>query len=197
MSSEGEPGSEHTTDLGGISDEEAARLWAEFLEGANPHALTAFDRLYQHFLPVVFRYCRSRLRDIHNAEDVANTVFVRLLETRPLLRSSFVGLLLGTARNLCATELGKRKPVDDAPIPTQHEAMEEVELRDTWIALADCLSRLPERDQALVILRCGQGLTFRQIRDVLGSGAVISTLTRRLASVMAKLRACLKEKNIF
>jgi RNA polymerase sigma factor (sigma-70 family) len=197
MSNEREPGSEHATDFGGISDEEAGRLWAEFLEGANPHALSAFERLYQHFLPVVFRYCRSCMRDIHTAEDMANTVFVRLLETRPLLRSSFVGLLLGTARNLCATELGKRKPVDDAPIPTQHEATEEVELRDTWVALADCLARLPERDQTLVILRHGQGLTFRQIRDVLGTRAVISTLTRRLTSVMAKLQACLKEKNIF
>jgi len=65
---------------GGISDEEAARLWQTFLTGDNPQGLAAFDQLYVGFLPVVVRYCRFHLRDIHLAEDVAHAVFVRLLE---------------------------------------------------------------------------------------------------------------------
>jgi RNA polymerase sigma-70 factor, ECF subfamily len=184
-----------------ISDEEAACLWAEFLGDANPRGLGAFERLYDHFLPTVFRFCRSRLRDVHLAEDVAHTVFVRLMESRPTIRTSFIGLLLVTARNLCATELAARhrsrmmKPeLLDADAA---EPGHELEGRDTHAALADCLDRLPESDQTLVLLRHGEGLTHAQISDILGLRVAFSTLTRRLRAVVAKLRRCLKEKNIF
>lgn len=197
MSGKSEPHSNRSGDSDGISDDEAARLWAEFLQGANPSGLAAFDRLYQHFLPMVFRYCRSRLRDLHQAEDVANTVFVRLLETKPALRSSFIGLLLGTARNMCATERARRMPIGQAPDEAVRDAVPDIERRDTRVALAECMSRLSERDQTLVVLRHGEGLTYRQIRDVLDVRSAFSTLQRRLIGVLAILRRCLKEKNIF
>ena len=77
---------------GAISDDEAGRLWGELFRDREGAGLAAFDRLYERFLPVVLRYCRFRVRDAHLAEDVADTVFVRLLETRPAVKSSFVGL---------------------------------------------------------------------------------------------------------
>ncbi len=208
LSSENDPHTTRTDGLGGdaegvsgtICDGEAARLWAEFLDDADPRGPAAFDRLYNHFLPVVFRYCRSRLGDAHLAEDVANTVFVRLLEARPVLRSSFVGLLLGTARNVCVTEMAvqRRTRASDSE---RHDdkAVEpdgEMARRDTHAALADCLDRLSDSDQTLVLLRHGEGLTYAQISDVLGLRVVFSTLTRRLRAIESKLRRCLKEKNI-
>lgn len=180
-----------------VSDDEAGRLWDAFLEGDRPQGFEAFERLYLGLLPIVLRYCRFRLRDPHRAEDAAETVFVRLLERRPQVRSSFIGLLLRTARNICNSAVTKPHlhPVPDVSIsqdPTH--AMEESERS---AALAECLSRLSERSQALVVLRHGEGLTYRQIREVLGLGAAFSTLSRRLKALLAKLRRCLEEKNIF
>ncbi len=60
------------------------------------------------------------------------------------------------------------------------DAVPAIERRDTRIALAECLSRLSEPDQTLVVLRHGEGLTYRQIREVLGLRAAFSTLQRRL-----------------
>ena len=209
LSTKNEPDSNEPSDLGRdaggvsgeISDEEAARLWAELLCGANPHGLAAFDRLYNYFLPAVFRYCRSRLGDSHLAEDVANTVFVRLLESRPVLRTSFVGLLLGTARNLCATELAGQRRIrasdPERSDPNEADPSSAMESRDRHAALADCLDRLPESDQTLVLLRHGEGLTYSQISGILGLRVAFSTLTRRLRAIEAKLRRCLKDKNIF
>ncbi len=209
VSTSNEPDTGQPNDLGGsagevpeaISDQEAARLWAKFLDGANPRGLAAFDRLYQHFLPAVFRYCRYHLGDAHQAEDVAGTVFVRLLDSRPTLRTSFIGLLLGTARNLCATELAAKRRIrvsdSERPHPDVADPTREMERRDTHAALADCLDRLPESDQTLILLRHGEGLTYSQISDILGLRVAFSTLTRRLRAIEAKLRRCLKEKNVF
>ncbi len=68
-----------------ISEAEAARFWAQFLQQDNTHGLAAFDHVYKHFLPAVSRYCRFRLGDSHQAEDTAHAVFIRLLEKRPVL----------------------------------------------------------------------------------------------------------------
>jgi RNA polymerase sigma-70 factor (ECF subfamily) len=185
---------------GETSDDEAARLWRTFLDRADPGSFDAFDRLYAAFLPTVKRYCRFRLRDEHLAEDVANVVFIRLLEARPTLESSFVGLLLRTARNLCASELGKRRPVRRTPPEPQPgpqaDPSRELERQDAQAALTECLDRLSEPDRTLVVLHHGQGLTYRQIGDVLGLRVAFSTFTRRLRRIKAQLLRCLKEKKV-
>ncbi len=138
MASGSEPNPKSTT--GSISDEEAVRLWQTYLTGGNPQGLAAFDQLYVNLLPVVVRYCRFHLRDVHLAEDVAHAVFVRLLETRPVLKSSFTGLLLRTARNMCASELGRQRPGEPVPLEslTQPDAdpSGELERRDDHAAVA-------------------------------------------------------------
>ena len=68
-------------DTGAISDDEAARLRAEFLNALCPHGAACFDRLYECVLPLVLRCRQSYLRYVHLAENVANPVFVRLPET--------------------------------------------------------------------------------------------------------------------
>ena len=197
MSTERERHSGQTANTGGISNEEAAHLWGQFLDDRGPHGMAAFDRLYRGFLPVVLRYCRSRLCHRHQAEDAANAVFVQLLRTRPVLRASVIGLLLGTARNVCAAELTRREPVRPAPDVVEDDPSCGIEQRETWAALAECLSRLPDHDQAIVVLRHGEGLSYRQIKDSLGLDEVPSTLTRRLRAIVAKLRCCLEEKDVF
>ena len=184
-----------------ISDDEAARLWGEFLHGNGPRRLAAFERLYASFLSRVIRYCRFRLGDPDRAEDVANTVFVRLLEARPVLRSSFTGLVFCTARTLCANELAKRaiprvirfEPQDRS----EPDPGSDLEKRDAHAALAECLERLPEPDQTLIVLHHGEGLTYRQIADCLGLRVALSGFTRRIKRIKQALLQCLKEKGVF
>lgn len=183
-----------------IADEEAARLWDQYLAGAGPTSDAAFERLYRAFLPRTIRFFRSRLRDSERAEGVANAVFIRLLEAKPVLKSSFKGLVFRIARNICAAELATRPGRQVIPFNarggTDAAPESDLEQRDVHAALAECLDRLPEPDRALVVLHHGEGLTYRQIADCLGRRVAFSTFTRRLKRIKEQLRRCLKEKNI-
>ena len=186
--------------VGIVSDEEAARLWSTFMNAAEPRGWVDFDRLYEHFVPVVYRYCRYRLRDHHWAEDVANTVFVRLLEQHsrgaaPVLRGSFVGFVLAIARNLCTTELSRKtraSDVDQMLVSHQESPAELIERQEELDALDVCLSRLSKAEHELLYLRYRERLTLRAIGQVVGR--VESTVNRRLEKSLAKLRRCLDEK---
>ncbi|MHC4094260.1 MAG: RNA polymerase sigma factor [Planctomycetota bacterium] len=195
------PGPDPSCKRGETSDEDAARLWAIFLESTDPRSFDAFDRLYSAFFPTVVRYAALQLRDAHLAEDVANAVFVRLLETKPLLRSSFIGLLLRSARNACASEAARRSLRQAAPCEPEDSIEADpgrnLEQRDRDAALTDCLDRLSDPDRTLAVLHHGAGLTYRQIGDVLGQRVALSTFTRRLKRIKGQLLRCLKEKKIF
>ena len=180
-----------------ISDSEAAQLWATFLSQDDPRGFAAFDRLYTAFLPMVLRYCRFRLGDAHRGEDVANAVFVRLLDKKPTIRSSFIGLLLRTARRMCDSEKVKPKAGQLMTDPPRQDATDHIEQREQSTALAECLSRLGEQDRMLVVLRFGEGLSYRQIREVMEEKLALSTFTRRVKRILPKLRQCLKEKKVF
>lgn len=199
MSTDGRNSVNHITGAS-PSNAEAARLWHRFLAGSNPHGSAAFDRLYETFRPVLLRFCRVLLRDSHLAEDATDTVFVRLLESRPAIKSSFTALLYRTARNVCATERSKYPLVDERRQPTNADPEVGGQDEDALDALTECLERLCDADRTVVILHDAQGLSFREIREIreaTGLRAVLSTLSRRLKQIRTALRRCLKEKNIF
>lgn len=181
---------------------EAARLWDTYRRSGNPGDGAAFERLYASFLPGVVRYCRALLRDAHLAEDVADAAFIRLMIKRPRLRSSFLGLLITTARNLCLNEIthGRDRPTRTQPLEsaaTRPESLDPADgavHREELAALQDCLSQLNEEERTLILLREGHGLSYAEIAEVLGFDHAPSTFTRRLKSIKHKLLRCLQKK---
>src|SRR5512136_1961103 len=59
------------------SDEMTGSTEMEGLRALDPQA---FSAVYTQYFPVVYRFARYRLGDEHQAEDIANDVFIRLLE---------------------------------------------------------------------------------------------------------------------
>lgn len=184
-----------------MSDEEAARLWQAFCQGGNPVSADALGRLYEAYLPEVFRYCRALLRDEQRASELAQQVFVRILQSRnrPALRSTVKALVLCVARNLCLTDLAHPALIlglnafDSKVEPQEDYALVREEEFDT---LEECMARLPELERSIVALHHGEGLPYREIQDILGLEVSASWFTRHLTKAMDVLRRCLKEKGL-
>ncbi len=182
-----------------MPDQRAIHLWQTFCSDGEPASTDAFDKIYKAYHRDVFRYCRALLRDEDRASDIAHEVFFNLLskERKPEIRTSVKGYLLRAAYNICKTELSKprlarvqEQPADDPPDA-------DMQRHERFVALDECLARLSAKDQSLVALHHGDGLTYHEIRDVLGLRSALSTLGRRISKALRSLRACLKAKGVF
>ncbi len=182
-----------------LADEAAIDLWQTFCSDGERSSTEAFDTIYKAYHRDVFLYCRALLRDENRASDIAHEVFFDLLskDRKPEIRSSVKGYLLRAAYNICKTELSKprlarvqEQPADDPPDA-------DMQRHERFAALDECLSKLSTKDQSLVALHHGDGLTYHEIRDVLDLRSALSTLSRRISKALRSLRVCLKAKGIF
>ena len=182
-----------------LADEAAIDLWQTFCSDGEPSSTEAFDKIYKAYHRDVFLYCRALLRDENRATDVAHEVFFDLLskERKPEIRSSVKGYLLRAAYNICKTELSRPRLARVQEQPTDNPPDADMQRHERFAALDECLSRLSAKDQSLVALHHGDGLTYHEIRDVLCLRSALSTLGRRISRALRSLRACLKAKGIF
>ena len=138
-------------------DEDAvATLVARALEGDS----AAWDRLVERFLPLVLSIVRrNRLQDAE-AQDVVQTVWLRLVEHLGAIREprALPGWIATTTRHEChhlhggrlpvpSADLDARGPVDGSPGPDGD--LLEGERHEALLA---ALAELPERQRALLLL---------------------------------------------
>jgi RNA polymerase sigma-70 factor, ECF subfamily len=143
-----------------------------------------FDTVFAELYPSLFRYLHRLTGDEDVAEDIAQEAFVRLLR-HPLPDSEVRPWLFTVAMNLVRDAARKRERrqrlltsapslVTRAALPD--EDMERVEQID---AVRDVLSRIPERDQQLLLMR-EEGFKYDEIAQVVGvAPASVGTLIAR------------------
>ena len=157
----------------------------------------AFRELVERFQNLVFGVCMRMLRDRHEAEDVAQEVFLRAHRSlkswdgvRPLR-----GWLVAIAANRCRTHLGKR-----ARRPRVAEAMEDVpdsrpapddgaELKSVlWGALEELR---PDYRQVFLLFH-EQGLNYEEMSAA--TGRPVGTLKTWLHRARAELSGMLRRR---
>jgi RNA polymerase sigma factor (sigma-70 family) len=173
--------------MGDIS--EVSRLVQASASGSD----TAWNELVRRYAPLVMAIARSYRLAGTDAQDVSQTVWLRLVEHLPHLREpdALPGWLVTTTRRECGRQIkhGWRVlPVD----PHSDDAMNKgttgdldddilrAELRQ---ALRDGLRELPERDQRLLELRAGDPpKSYDEISQLLDLkvGSIGPTLRRSL-----------------
>lgn len=139
---------------------------------------SAFRRLYTQYYDVVYAYGRMMLKDPHEAEDVTQDVFVRVLRMLPRYQTRagcpFRVLLLRIARNRAIDYLRKQKPCEVEPAdqlerrlaPVDHDLPVSITgLSDAQLALA--LKRLPIGQRQVLVLRYMLGLSTDEVADVM------------------------------
>jgi RNA polymerase sigma factor (sigma-70 family) len=170
-------------------DSEVSRLVRASASGSD----TAWNELVHRYAPLVMAVARSYRLAGTDAQDVSQTVWLRLVEHLPRLREpdALPGWLVTTTRRECGRQIeqGRRVlPVD----PHSDGAMNKgttgdldhdilrAELRQ---ALRDGLRELPERDQRLLQLRAADPpKSYGEISQLLGLavGSIGPTLRRSL-----------------
>jgi RNA polymerase sigma-70 factor (ECF subfamily) len=163
----------------------------------------AFSEVYRTYHQKLLRYCEYRLRDRHEAEDVAQEAFVRAWRSMPTraLDRNFYPWLRVVAANLCTDVLRKRsrsEPVAVIDVGAYDGGMERISEDCDRALVRQALGRLNDRHRSALMMREGEGLTYDQIADRTGvtSGTVESLLWRarqalkREFTVLASSEGC-------
>ncbi|MCG5217198.1 sigma-70 family RNA polymerase sigma factor [Streptosporangium sp. KLBMP 9127] len=160
----------------------------------------AIESLLGQLRPMVVRYCRARLGRVsgqyHIADDVAQEVCIAVLSALPRYRDMgrpFASFVFGIASHKVADALRSSVrcavPTQDLPDgPDDGPGPEETVVRYIEAEHARrLLSRLPDNQRELIILRVVSGLSAEETGNVLGMspGAVRVAQHRALARLRA------------
>jgi len=136
---------------------------------------TAIERMYQEHHSMVFRTAYRVTGNAADAEDVLQTVFMRLTRREPridnpesYLRRSAVNTALDLVR---ARHDSSVVELDRLPARAQHE---QGELREN---LRRALATLPERTAEMFALRFLEGLTNPEVARVMGLSQIVVAVT--------------------
>lgn len=146
------------------------RLVAGAVQRAQAGDMEALHFLYVRYADDVLRYVRSFVHDHHEAEDITQNVFAKLMRAIQKYEQRevpFAAWILTVARNAALDHMRARRA-----IPT-----EEVRVADSGQAhiasergqdLREALERLPEDQREVLVLRHIVGLSPVEIADTLG-----------------------------
>lgn len=152
---------------------------AEMIEAIQAGDEAAFERMYQRYLPVVWRYAYARLYgDIHGAEDVTSETFlavVRGIGTIAADRGSLAGWVMGIAHHKVADYARRvRKSASVRASGTLSAAnkadgpLTALEESDRRAAIARVLENMPDDERVALEWKYLDGLSVREIAAHLG-----------------------------
>jgi len=164
----------------------------------------AFAELVASHQERLLRLCERLLADAEEARDAAQEVFLKAFrkagDVRP--QGQVYTWLYRIAVNHCLNKLRRRRlvrflrwddPADDAdaapfdPPDTAPGPAAVLEARRRWDATRRAIAKLPAGQRAVLILARFEGLSYREIAEVLGitEGAVESRLFRAMRRIEA------------
>ena len=141
------------------------RLLASAIARAKAGDVSALHFLYVRYADEICRYVNSIVRDHHEAEDITQTVFAKLM---PAIKKyeqravPFDAWILRVARNSALDQLRARRQIPVAEVRAANAGHEEVS-SERLESLRTALDRLPEDQREVLILRHFAGLTPGEI----------------------------------
>ena len=164
----------------------------------------AFASIVESHQERLLRLCEGLLGDAEEARDAAQEVFLKAWRKAAELKpqGQVYTWLYRVAINHCFNKLRRRRLVrflrfESAPEESDAPAFDppdagadpaaSLEARQRWQAARKAIARLPDNQRAVLILARFEGLSYRQIAEVLGitEGAVESRLVRAMRRIEA------------
>lgn len=143
----------------------------------------ALHHLYERYADNVFSYVRTILHDEHEAEDVTQHVFTKLLtridsyEERSV---PFAAWLLRIARNCAIDHVRSKRAICCEEVPAVDRPTHDDVAADRRHAIEDALRSLSDGQRRVVVLRHLIGLSPREIAEQMGkSEGAVHTLHHR------------------
>ena len=132
--------------------------------------MDALHFLYVRFADDVCGYVNSIVHDAHEAEDVTQNVFAKLMtaiqkyEPREV---PFAAWILRVSRNLALDHIRARRQIPFEEVRTDDAGHEQIGFERSQ-CLRDALSQLPPQQREVVVLRHVVGLSPKEIAGRLG-----------------------------
>ena len=159
----------------------------------------AFGKLYEEYIDAIYRYVYFRVGSEVEAEDLTDEVFVRaweaLPEFRPSASYSFSAWLYRIAHNLVVDSYRRRSPVTfsrdelDKNRTRLPSVEEEAQIRHEAANLVNAVQHLTDVEQDVIVLRFVEGLSHREVAQVIGKSESASRVIQHRA--LAALRKIL------
>ena len=152
----------------------------------------AFSKLYEAYAPMVYRRAMMLLRDVTEAEDMVQNVFLRVFERWDSLDvSQPSSLLWNTATRLCLNCIRDKKrrglDCDTSELLLSIACADDDEgEKEARGILAKLFSREPESSRTIAVLHFVDGMTLEETaREV---GLSVSGVRKRLRGLQAKVK---------
>ncbi len=179
--------------------DDLTQLMLRFQEGDD----SAFSEIVQHFKPYLQRWFQREFSDWHLAEDLTQAVFLRVVRARKTYQPTarFKSWLCTIAINVVKNERRSRRHCanvttltapDDLPSSVDSsEPLQIVERKETRRLVRTAAASLPACKQRVLELRYRNGLTYREIGELIGLSpmAVKGRLLRAKLVLKPKLHA--------
>jgi RNA polymerase sigma-70 factor, ECF subfamily len=155
-----------------VDDEAGNRAVNQAVARAKDGDREALRYLYVHYADHVYGYVASIVRDDHDAEDVTQHLFAKLMTSLPKYEPRevpFSAWILRVARNVAVDHMRQRRaiPCDEVrALDTTAEDDDSSRMRS--LGLRDALATLSEEQRQVVVMRHLVGLTPGEIADRLG-----------------------------
>ena len=156
----------------------------------------AYERIYREYSPIVFSYISARVPSREDAKDLCHNVFVKLLralETFDESKASVSTFLYTLAHNTVVDYYRTAHPYSeiseyDAVLPSAEDVVMD---RSRLLEISDAISRLPQQQRDILILRFYRGWTLVKIAQEMG--LTYNTVCSRQKSAFESLRRMLAE----
>jgi RNA polymerase sigma-70 factor (ECF subfamily) len=156
----------------------------------------AFAQLVRAHQTMVYRLALARTRRHQDAEEIAQTVFVKAWQGLPAFRgeAALSTWLYRLTLNACTDFFRQSYPeplsLDDlgspARTPVQPSPEEDLLQREKEAALLQAIHRLPEQSREILALREFDGRSYEELSQILG--IPVGTVRSRLARARLALR---------
>ncbi|HEY1358492.1 MAG TPA: RNA polymerase sigma factor [Thermoleophilaceae bacterium] len=153
-----------------VDSDEQRRLISRAVARAKAGDQEAIRFIYIRYADNVYGYVRSIVRDEHEAEDVTQHVFAKLLKNIVKYEERsvpFSAWILRVARNVAVDHMRRSRAVPCEEVRGLDEIDESGE-SDRLQSLSDALLELPEDQRSVLMLRHLVGLTPGEIAEELG-----------------------------
>jgi len=134
----------------------------------------AFGALYDRFQPEILRYLVIRVRDQHNAEDLAQQVFLKAWQAIPRYEHRgvpFRAWLYRMAHNQMVDFFRTSRPTADLEgfdLPDENHTLEAILLGEVQNTVQRALGRLSEDHHRVLTLRFQMDKSAREIGEIMG-----------------------------
>ncbi len=159
------PSSRTKADWNACGDDTSRRLVSRAVARAQAGDRDAIAFLYARFADDIYGYVRSIVRDHHEAEDVTQHVFAKLISVIGSYRERdvpFVAWMLRVARNVAIDHIRSQRLVPVEEVRTSDRAGEQngpARAKD----IKEALATLPQAQREVLVLRHFAGLSPTEI----------------------------------